>query len=202
MSEFEWTHLPDNLPVPMDDGACDHLAGAKLPSALLAATTGDRVDLCRLPGCVVVFAYPRTDRPNEPPPVPDWDLIPGARGCTPQTRGFRDLHDEFQALHCRVYGLSTQTPDFQREMVARLHVSFPVLSDEKLELTRALRLPTFTVARRTLLKRLALVVENGRIKKVFYPAFPPDKSAATVLDWLNRGGLVERTKDMKGALGK
>jgi peroxiredoxin len=184
MSETDWMHLPDNLPVPTDDNACDHLVGVALPSLPLVATTGGNADLSRIPGWVVVFAYPRTGRPNESPLVPDWDLIPGARGCTPQTCGFRDLYREFQALHCRVYGLSSQSPDFQQEMVARLHVPFPILSDEKLELAHALRLPTFAVAGQILLKRLVLVLKDGRIKKVFYPVFPPDTSAATVLKWL------------------
>jgi peroxiredoxin len=184
MSEPCFMRLPKNLPVPIDDSACDHLVGLALPSLPLVATTQDSVDLSTIPGCVVVFAYPRTGRPNESPLVPNWDLIPGARGCTPQTCGFRDLHGEFRALRCRVYGLSTQSPEFQQEMVARLHVHFPVLSDENLELTRVLRLPTFTVAGQILLKRLVLVLENGRVKKVFYPVFPPDRSAATVLQWL------------------
>src|SRR4029453_15525054 len=108
--------LPPDLPVPEDDGRAAHLPGTPLPSLSLQATTGERIDLSAIRGLAVVFAYPRTGRPNEPPLVPDWDLIPGARGCTPQTCGFRDLHDEFKALNCRVYGLSTQTPDFQREM--------------------------------------------------------------------------------------
>ena len=184
MSETDWVHLPDKLPVPTDDGACDHLVGVARPSLPLVATTGGNADLPRIPGCVVVFAYPRTGRPNESPVVPDWDLIPGARGCTPQTCGFRDLYREFEALHCHVYGLSSQSSDFQQEMVARLHVPFPVLRDEKLELARALRLPTFAVAGQILLKRLVLVLKDGRIKKVFYPVFPPDRSAATVLEWL------------------
>jgi peroxiredoxin len=184
MSESDWMQLPDKLPVPTDDGTCDHLVGVSLPSLPLVAITGGNADLSRIPGCVVVFAYPRTGRPNESPLVPDWDLIPGARGCTPQMCGFRDLYREFEALHCHVYGLSSQSPNFQQEMVARLHVPFPVLSDEKLELARALRLPTFTVAGRILLKRLVLLLNNGRIEKVFYPVFPPDRSAATVLEWL------------------
>jgi peroxiredoxin len=184
MSESDWMQLPEDLPIPTDDGGCDHLVGLALPSLSLVATTGGCVNLSTIPGCVVVFAYPRTGRPNESPLVSDWDLIPGAPGCTPQTCGFRDLHSEFQALNCRVYGLSTQSSEFQQEMVARLHVPFPVLSDEKLELARALRLPTFTVGGQILLKRLVLVLENGRVKKVFYPVFPPDRSALTVLEWL------------------
>lgn len=184
MPEPSFMRLPDNLPAPVDDGACDHLTGMAVPSIPLPATSRGMVDLSKVPGCAAVFAYPRTGRPGESPLVADWDNIPGARGCTPQTCGFRDLHREFVALHCRVYGLSTQTTDFQQEMVTRLHVPFPVLSDAQLELARALRLPTFTAADQVLLKRLVLVIQDGRISRVFYPVFPPDKSAETVLDWL------------------
>src|SRR5262249_42462182 len=157
MNERDLMNLPANLPVPTDDGACDHLVGSTVPSVSLASTIGGLVDLSKIPGRVVVFAYPRTGRPGEPSLVSDWDQIPGARGCTPQTCGFRDRWDEFRALGCLVFGLSTQTPDYQLEMVTRLHVPFPVLSDERLELTHALRFPTFTVAGQVLLKRLAFV---------------------------------------------
>jgi peroxiredoxin len=175
--------LPENLRVPTDDGAADHLKGMKIPSVPLESTLGGSVDLSKLLGCVVVFVYPRTGRPGEPSLVSDWDSIPGARGCTPQTCGFRDSYDEFRALGCLVYGISTQRLDYQREMVTRLH-PFPVLSDEQLQLTNALRLPTFTAAGQVLLKRLALVAKEGTIAQVFYPVFPPDKSALTVLQWL------------------
>jgi peroxiredoxin len=176
--------LPPDLPVPEDDGACDHLPGFHLPAVNLPATDGSVVDLSALPGRVVVFAYPRTGRPNEPSLVPDWDRIPGARGCTPQTCGFRDRHAEFQSLGCRVFGLSTQKTDYQKEMAERLHLPFPVLSDARLELARALRLPSFEVAGQTLLKRLAWVAQDGVIAKVFYPVYPSDRNADEVLAWL------------------
>src|SRR5215467_211534 len=184
MNERDLMNLPANLPVPVNDGACDHLVGSTLPQVSLASTMGGLVDLSKIPGRAVLFAYPRTGRPGEPSLVSDWYQIPGARGCTPQTCGFRDRLDEFRVLGCLVFGLSTQTPDYQREMVTRLHVRFPVLSDQRLELTHALRLPTLTVAGQVLLKRLAFVARDGTIRKVFYPVFPPDKSAETVLQWL------------------
>ncbi len=175
------TVLPDDLPVPEDDGAAAHLAGTRLPSLSLTATDGAQVDLATLAGLVVVFAYPRTGRPGEPSLVDDWDAIPGARGCTPQTCGFRDLHAEFAALGARVFGLSTQDSAYQREMVERLHVPFAVLSDAGLALTRALRLPTMDVAGKTLIKRMAWIARDGTIERVFYPVFPPNRNAGDVL---------------------
>jgi peroxiredoxin len=181
MNERSLGTLPEGLPVPLDDGAAAHLPGARLPHVVLAATDGSAVDLAALPGTVVVFAYPRTGRIGEPSLVADWDQIPGARGCTPHTCGFRDLHAEFGALGARVFGLSTQDTAYQREMVERLHVPFAVLSDSELELTRALRLPTLVVAGQTLLKRIAWIARDGTIERVFYPVFPPDRNAAEVL---------------------
>ena len=135
----------------------------------------------------MVFAYPRTGVPGQISLVDDWDMIPGARGCTPQTCAFRDLHKVMIAAGAaRVFGLSTQDPAYQREAAERLHLPFPLLSDEKLALTKALRLPTMQVAGMTLIKRLALVIDDGRISKVFYPVFPPDRNAGDVLAWLEQ----------------
>ena len=134
---------------------------------------------------MVVFAYPRTGEPGKPSLVDDWDMIPGARGCTPQTCAFRDLHKVLiEAGAARVFGLSTQDTAYQLEAAKRLHLPFPLLSDAKLALTRALRLPTMDVAGLTLIKRLALIIDDGSIAKVFYPVFPPDKNAAEVHAWL------------------
>jgi peroxiredoxin len=176
--------LREGLPVPEDDGAAAHFTGMRLPSVALPATDGSQVELTSLHGRVVVFAYPRTGRPGEQPLAADWDLIPGARGCTPQTCAFRDLHAEFSRLGCRVFALSTQDTPYQQELVERLHLPFPVLSDAELHLTRALKLPTMQVAGHTLLKRLAWVADAGVIRKVFYPVFPPNRNADEVLDWL------------------
>jgi peroxiredoxin len=175
------------IPAPKDDGGARHLTGLAVPDIGLAATDGTQVSLAKVPGRVVVFAYPRTGVPGQPSPVPDWDMIPGARGCTPQTCAFRDLHKVMIAAGAaRVFGLSSQDTAYQREAVERLHLPFPLLSDEKLELTQTLRLPTMDVAGMTLIKRLAMVVDDGRIAKVFYPVFPPDRNAGDVLAWLEQ----------------
>jgi len=184
MSVTAYTTLPDNLPAPQDDGAAGHLPGLRLPSVPLAATDGGTVDLAALPGRTVLYVYPRTGVPGEPLPQ-GWDEIPGARGCTPQSCAFRDHYAELRALGvARVFGLSTQDTPFQREAAERLHLPFALLSDEHLAFARALGLPTFTVAGMTLLKRMALVIDAGAIAKVFYPVFPPDRSAADVVAWI------------------
>jgi peroxiredoxin len=176
--------LPADLPVPDDDGAARHLTGRKLPALALAATDGSRVDLSKLRGRTVVYIYPRTGVPGQASPD-GWDQIPGARGCTPQSCAFRDHFAELKRLGvARLYGLSTQDTAYQSEAVERLHLPFPLLSDQNLELARALELPTFTVAGMTLLKRMAWVIDDGAISKVFYPVFPPDKNAEEVIAWL------------------
>lgn len=173
------------IPAPVDDGAASHLQGAEVPDIALTATDGTQVSLARLAGRVVVFAYPRTGEPGKPSLVDDWDMIPGARGCTPQTCAFRDLHTVLiEAGAARVLGLSTQDTAYQAEAAGRLHLPFALLSDAGLALTRALGLPTMQVAGLTLIKRLALVIDDGRIAKVFYPVFPPDRNAADVHAWL------------------
>ncbi len=177
--------LPADLPIPTDDGACRHLPGSRLPPVSLPSTAGGALDLSTLRGTVVIYCYPRTGDPNKNPPA-GWDAIPGARGCTPQSCAFRDHYRELRALGvAAVYGLSTQTTDYQKEMAERLHLPFPVLSDAKLELTRALKLPTFTIEGMTLIKRLTLIVDDGVVTKVFYPVFPPDKNAGEVIAWLS-----------------
>lgn len=173
--------LPDNLPIPLDDGGADHLEGLTLPSLTLAATTGAKVDLGALKGLGVLYFYPRTGRPDEPLPE-GWDMIPGARGCTPQTCAFRDHFAELQALGVdAVFGISTQTTAYQAEAATRLHLPFALLSDEDRKLAQALRLPMMEVADMILNRRLTLIVEGGRIVKVFYPIFPPDRNAGDVI---------------------
>jgi peroxiredoxin len=179
--------LPADLPIPVDDGAAAHLTGMAMPRLALSSTDGRpfRVDLVpegttRL----VLYAYPRIGRPGEDPLVPDWDAIPGARGCTPESCGFRDHAADLARLATAVAGVSTQDTAYQREAVQRLRLPFPLLSDADLRLTQALRLPTFEVADRRLLRRLTLVVRDGVVEHVFYPVFPPDRHAEQVLDWL------------------
>jgi len=178
--------LPPNLPVPKDDGAARHLKGMALPDLALPSTANRRVNLSKITGArIIVYCYPRTGEADKPVP-PGWDDIPGARGCTPETCGFRDHHKDLARLGADVFGLSTQDTPYQQEMVKRLEVPFEVLSDEHLVFTRALRLPTFTFDGMTLLKRLTIVARNGRIEHVFYPVFPPDKHAEEVIAWLER----------------
>ena len=186
--------LPEDLPVPEDDGAADHLINAVVPAVALKATTGEAIRLDELEGRTVLFCYPRTGRPDEELP-PGWNAIPGARGCTPEACGFRDAHQQFQELGARVLALSTQSSDYQREMAERLHLPFPVLSDERLELTTALGLPTFETSGWTLLKRLTMVIDDGRIEQVFYPVFPPDTHARDVLDWLRPNRALNSLPD-------
>jgi peroxiredoxin (alkyl hydroperoxide reductase subunit C) len=176
--------LPANIPAPQNDGAADHLAGTALPDIPLTATSGPAINLSTLKSRTVIYIYPRTGVPGMPNPD-NWDQIPGARGCTPQSCSFRDHYGDLQRLGAaQVFGLSVQDTSYQREAAERLHLPFPILSDEKLELTRSLRLPTFVAGGMTLLKRMAWVIDDGRITKVFYPVFPPDKNAEDVVNWL------------------
>jgi len=176
VSSFDPYVLPDGLPVPVDDGAADHLAGAKLPDLVLPSSQG----AVNLRDFEVLYVYPRSGKPGVPS-LPGWDEIPGARGCTPQSCGFRDHYRDFGA---RVAGVSAQSLDDQREFARRNEMPFPVISDEWLDLARDPGLPTFEVEGLTLYKRLALVAESGTIVKVFYPVFPPDRNAEEVLAWL------------------
>jgi peroxiredoxin len=172
------------IPAPHDDGATRHLVGTRMASVPLQATNGEVVDLFSLPGRAIVYAYPRTGRPGIENPD-GWDMIPGARGCTPQACSFRDHFAELKALGVdHLFGLSTQDPEYQREAAERLHLPFALLSDEQLKLTHAMHLPTFETSGMTLLKRFTLAISNGTVEHAFYPVFPPDQSAHDVIHWL------------------
>ncbi len=184
------TDLPANLPRPKDDGAARHLTGMAIPNLALPSTANRMVNLSTVAAPrTVVYCYPMTGQPGKALPE-GWDEIPGARGCTPETCGFRDHHKDLAKLHAEVFGVSTQDTAYQQEMVKRLEVPFEVLSDEKLAFAHALRLPTFTIDGMTLLKRLTLVVSGGRITHVFYPVFPPDRHAEEVIAWLKKNPVV------------
>lgn len=177
--------LPQGLPAPVDDGAADHLPGRAMPIARLRSTDGSDLDLTDLPmGRTVVFVYPRTARPGHALPT-GWDDIPGARGCSPQLCSVRDAHAQLRrAGAVAVYGLSTQDAAYQREVVTRLALTFPLLADPTRRVGSALQLPTFTVEGLTQYRRLTLVVQDGVIEHVFYPVFPPDRHVDQVTQWL------------------
>ncbi len=178
--------LPADLPIPQDDGACDHVQGTQIPDLWLESTAGYPVNLAQLRGRTVVYCYPRTGQPDQP--IPDgWDAIPGARGCTPQSCAFRDHFRELTGAGAsHLFGLSTQDTEYQREVVKRLGLPYPLLSDCELNFIRALKLPTFRFNSMTLIKRLTLIIDDGCVAKVFYPVFPPDQSAEQTLDWLRQ----------------
>jgi len=174
----------NEIPVPVDDGACDHLSGLGLPDVALNTTDGNSVNFSRLDGLVVIFIYPRTGQPDVP--LPDgWAQIPGAMGCTPQTCSFRDHYAELTGLHAQVFGLSTQDTAYQQEAAQRLELPYPLVSDENLQFIHALSLPTMQAAGMILGKRVTLIARDGRIDKVFYPVFPPGDNAQQVVDYLS-----------------
>ena len=182
----DYTALPDNLPVPENDGAADHLPGSRLPALKLPTSDSGMVDLAALgPGRSIIYLYPLTGRPGADLPE-GWDTIPGARGCSTEACDFRDHYADLQrAGAAQVFGMSSQTPDYQSELVERLHLPFVMLSDPDFALADALQLPTFTApGHQRLYTRLTLVINDGRVEHVFYPVFPPNTHAQQVLDWL------------------
>jgi peroxiredoxin len=179
--------MPVGLPMPADDGAAAHLEGASMPPLSLPSTDGSSFSVSGPPpgfDRLVLYAYPRTGRPNEPPLIPGWDQIPRARGCTPEACGFRDHAADLVAAGASVAGVSTQASEYQREVVQRLTLRFPLLSDVDLRLGHTLRLPTFEAGGLVLYRRLTLIVREGLVEKVFYPVFPPDGHAEEVLAWV------------------
>jgi peroxiredoxin len=182
---MQFTNLPQDLPVPKDDGLSDHLLGMSWPSLNLSATNSQIIDLSKINGFMVVYVYPMTGRPDVP--LPDqWDDIPGARGCTPQSCSFRDHYQELRQLNARVFGMSVQSTEYQIEAKQRLHLPFELVSDSKLKLKSTLNLPTFEVAGMELYKRITLIIKDGCICKVFYPVFPSSENAQAVVEWLKK----------------
>ncbi|MGG4091524.1 peroxiredoxin [Paenibacillus lautus] len=182
MAEREFA--PGHIVMPEDDGMVAHLSGLQIPSISLNATDGSTVDLAE-GGLTVVYVYPRIS-PAIGGTLEGWDAIPGARGCTSQSCTFRDHFIELKGVGVkRLFGLSTQSTDYQKEAVERLHLPFPLLSDDSLALSRALELPLFEVGGMTLIKRLTLIIENGRVEHVFYPVFTPERNALDVIAWLS-----------------
>jgi peroxiredoxin len=177
------SELPTDLPIPEDDGACNHLLGMNLPNLSLTSTKGNDVNVSQLNGITIIYIYPMTGRPDIP--LPDrWDQIPGARGCTPQSCSFRDHNEELSKLNATVYGLSTQSTPYQNEAAARLRLPFALLSDDNLKFANALSLPIMEIEGKTLIKRITLICDGKEIKHVFYPVFPPDLNAEQVIEWL------------------
>ena len=182
-----FNELPKDLPVPSDDGACDHLPGMALPSVTLPSTAGRTVNPAAIPGWLVIYCYPMTGRPDRAL-LDGWDQIPGARGCTPQSCSFRDHYRELQSLNAQVFGLSTQTTEYQREAAERLHLPFELVSDASFAFAYALRLPMFEVEGMRLLKRVTLIAKDKKIAKHFYPVLQPDRNIDDVLAWLRTNG--------------
>jgi len=177
--------LPDNLPVPKDDGAANHLTGLFIPSIHLKSTNGKTIDISTLTGLNVIFCYPMTGVPNIPLP-PGWDDIPGARGCTPQACSYRDAYPKLKKYVNNIFGLSTQSSEYQKELKDRLELPYEILSDVNLEFQKSLNLPTFEVLGNKLLKRLTLLVHNGRIENVHYPVFPSNQDIVWVMEKIGR----------------
>jgi peroxiredoxin len=188
----EFSRLPSDLPVPVDDGAADHLPGSAVPEVALPSTQGGELSLADAArGLLVVYVYPRTGTPGMAAPE-GWDDIPGARGCTPQSCAFRDAQQELARHGASLIGISTQTPAEQAEFAQREHIPYPLLSDHELVLADRMRLPTFQAGGLQLYKRLTFVAQAGRIVKLFYPVFPPDRNADEVLAWLDAPGSARR----------
>ena len=180
---MNYNQTPDNLPEPQDDGAANHLQGLRLPSVALQSTSGQRVDVAQHRGWLVIYAYPMTGVPGVPLP-PNWDHIPGARGCTPQTNAYKEMHPQLHAWGVGVFGLSSQSTEYQLELAQRLQLPFAILSDAQLQFQQALQLPTFESEGKTLLKRLTMVAKDGVIQTVHYPVFPSHADAAWVANYL------------------
>ncbi len=179
----QYTSLPEGLPVPVDDGSAAHLQGMALPNLLFDSTSGEPVNIASFDATVVLYIYPMTGRPGIPLPN-GWDAMPGARGCTPQACDFSDHYQTLQSLNAVVFGLSSQSTDYQSEFKNRLHLPFDLLSDTRFAMKEALKLPIFEINGAQYYKRLTSIVQAHTIQKVFYPVFPSNEHASQVVDWL------------------
>jgi peroxiredoxin len=185
--------FPSDLPRPEDDGACSHLTDLPIPNISLppASNPSNLVDISKLPGLTIIFCYPRTGAPGEVVP-PEWNNIPGARGCTPQACSFRDNRPQLKSLGVnQLFGLSTQDTNYQQEVHTRLRLPYDLLSDGKLEFQKALNLPTFEWQGQKVIRRLTLAIEDGKVAKWWYPIFPPDSNVFHVLEWLKERSRKE-----------
>lgn len=173
----------EGLPVPEDDGAAADLPGMRLPAIELPSTDGGRLALSDLVARTVVFAYPSIGGIDDAL-LEEWTAIPGARGCTPEACGFRDQLGSFRSAGVAVLGLSGQAAAQQSDAVERLRLPYPLLSDERLRVAKALGLPTFEFHSKRYLRRITLIVSEGRVDASLYPVFPPDQGAVQALAWL------------------
>jgi len=180
------SELPSNLPIPENDGSCDHLLHQKIPEISLLNQDGNFLRLNRNDTFrIVLYCYPMTGHPDKLLP-PNWDSIPGARGCTPETCSFRNHYDDIIKLNAIPIGMSTQIPSDIKEMTKRLMIPYDVVSDCNLKFSNRMNLPTFKTNNIIFIKRLTLIIERSVIKKVFYPIFPPDLHINDVLHWLEK----------------
>ena len=178
--------LPKDLPVPIDDGKCNHLVNKTIPDIFLPTQNGNMLKLNRSDTFrLIIYCYPMTGRPDKVLPE-NWNSIPGARGCTPQTCSFRDNYDDFIKLNSIPIGLSTQSIEDIREMTMRLSIPYDVVSDEKMTFIKLMKLPTFKINNKTYIKRITMIVEKSIIKHIFYPVFPPDLHVKDVIQWLEK----------------
>ena len=173
-----------NTNAPKDDGACDHLTGMNVPNISLVSTHNSMVNIGKLQGISVLYLFTHmTGTPDTL--IDDWDTIPGAVGCTPQSCSYRDHLKELHEIGvANVFGVSTQDTAEQKNASTRLHLPYPILSDKDHKLSSALKLPIMEIAGHTLLKRTTLILQNNIIRKVFYPVYPPEKDPHNVMTWI------------------
>ena len=160
-----------------------NLTNLRLPNISLKATSDASVNLSLQRGTVVIYIYPKTSSPYEKS-IPNWDAIPGAKGCTIQSCSFRDCHDDLHDLGCTIFGLSVQSTEYQKEVKSRLNLPFELLSDENFDFINNLSLPILEIDDIVLAQRVTLICQDGIIEKIFYPIEDPEKNALDVLNYI------------------